>query len=166
MVVCFCFDLARTHSDHSLLSPCFQRRHRKQIDPGERENSGAERERDENGEQRWMDRLARPIDQQVLRWRASERASKMPPSPPPMKSELFLIASQQFRSARLVGSESDQHRFQIARDNGLNVQCKGNERGLPLSGPNNVARLRKGRVWAEERGPPGKRGAVEIMKAK
>ena len=45
--------------------------------PPEADRSGGEnrqrRERDENGEQRWMDRLARPIDQQVLRWRASEQ---------------------------------------------------------------------------------------------
>ena len=36
--------------------------------------------------------------------------------------------------------------------------AKGIKEAYLSAGPYNVARLRKGRDWAEERGPPGKRG--------
>ena len=92
MVVCFCFDLARTPTIHCC-------RLASNAATGSRSIRGREQRREMRMESSvgWIARLTRSIN----RCCGGERASKMPP---PMKSELFLIASQQFRSARLVGS--------------------------------------------------------------
>ena len=76
-----------------------------------------------------MDRPPHPIDQQVLRWRASEQDAAA--------DEIRVVFDCSQQNSVPLGSwdrRSDQHRFQILRDNGLNVQLNASfKRGLTLS---------------------------------